>query len=92
MASIIARRPRAPDLRLSASRAIALKRARGELQMDILHIEQLLILAHQRVLRLGEDPHQGVLIEFTERRDDRQTSDKLRNQTELQQVFRLHFS
>ena len=73
--------------RLARDRA---QRAWGELQVHVLHVEQLLILAHERVFRLGENPHQRFLVELAERRDHRQASDEFRNQAEFEQIFRLN--
>src|ERR1700722_6467502 len=66
------------------------KRLVGEGQFDVLHLEQTLILLHQRVLRIGEDLLQRSLVEVFERRHDRQTADEFRDQAVLQQIFRLH--
>ena len=43
----------------------------------------------QRVLRLGEDALQRVLVEILERRDDRQAADEFGDQAEFEQVLRL---
>src|SRR5439155_2276464 len=51
-----------------------------------LHLEQLLILTYQRVLRLRQDAHQRLLIERVQRSEHRQTTDELRNHAELDQV------
>ena len=51
MSSMIERRPRAPVLRLIAFSAID-ERLVGELELDALHLEELLVLLDQRVLRL----------------------------------------
>ena len=50
----------------------------------------LLILLDQRVLRLGQDLDQRVLVELIERRDHRQAADQFRDQAELDQIFGLH--
>ncbi len=86
---MIERRPRAPVLRSIAFLAIGVERVLGEGQLDVLHLEQPLILLDQRVLRLGQDLHQRVLVEILQRRDDRQTADEFRDQAELQQILRL---
>src|SRR5690606_25222585 len=65
------------------------KRILAELELDALHLEELLILLRQRVLRLGENLHERVLVELLERCDDRQTADELRNEPVLDQVLRL---
>src|SRR5690606_26431966 len=65
------------------------QRVLAELELDALHLEELLILLRQRVLRLGQDLDERVLVELLERRDDGQAADELRNETVLDQVFRL---
>ncbi len=59
----------------------------GELQIDAVHVEDLLELAHQRVARFGENAAQRQLVERVERDDDRQAADELGNQAEAQQIF-----
>ncbi len=44
----------------------------------------------QRVLGLGEDRDQRGFVQLVQRRDDRQAADELRNEAELDQIFRLH--
>ncbi len=63
------------------------ERLLGELEVDAVHIEDLLELAHERVARLGEDAPQRQLVERVERHDDRQSADELGNQSEAQQIF-----
>src|SRR5690606_23322221 len=65
------------------------QRVLAELELDALHLEELLILLRQRVLRLGENLDERILVELLERRDDGQPADELRNQAVLDQVFRL---
>ena len=55
------------------------KRVVGELQLDVLHVEQLGVLLDQRVLRLDQDLDQGGFVEVLQRRDHRQTADELRD-------------
>ena len=86
---MIERRPRAPVRRSIAFLAIDVERLVLERQVGVLHLEQALILLDQRVLRLGEDLLQRVLVEVLERRDDRQAADEFRDQAELQQILRL---
>src|ERR671910_2848515 len=59
----------------------------GELQLDVVDLEQPVVLLDQRVARLGEDPDQSVAVERADRGDDRQPADELRDQAELQQVL-----
>ena len=56
----------------------------GKGQPDVLHLEQPLILLHQRVLRLGQDLDQRLLVEILERRNDRQPADELGDEAVLQ--------
>ena len=46
-------------------------------------------MLNQRVLRLGEDLFQSILVEIFERGDYRQAADEFRNQTEAQQILGL---
>src|SRR6202051_1026839 len=61
----------------------------GEGQLDVLHLEQPLILLHQRVLRIGQELLQRSLVEILQRRDHGQAADELRNQAVLQQILGL---
>ena len=74
------RRPRAPTLRFIAWRATGAQRLGGEGELDVLELEHRLVLAHEGVLRLGQDPDQGVLVELLKGRHDRQAADELGNQ------------
>ena len=67
----MARRPRAPLLRASASFATADERALRELELHAVHLEELLVLLHERVLRLREDVDQRLLVQLVERREHR---------------------
>jgi hypothetical protein len=59
-----------PVLRLSALRAIA-ARASAELQLDAIHVEQLLELLADGVPGLGQDLDQRGFVQLLERGDDR---------------------
>ena len=72
--------------RLAGDRA---KRLVGEGQLDVLHLEQPLVLFHQRVLRIGQDLLQRSFVEILQRRDHRQAADEFRDQAVLQQILRL---
>src|ERR1700736_5411915 len=72
--------------RLAGDRAKSLV---GERQLDVLHLEQPLILLHQRVLRIGQDLLERSLVEILERGDHRQAADELRNQPILQEILGL---
>src|SRR6185437_17176833 len=58
-------------------------------QSNIFEFEELLILAHNRVLRFGENLNQRVSAQFLENRDYRHTADKLRDEAEFDQIHRL---
>ncbi len=60
---MIERRPRAPVLRSIACLAIAFRASCVERELDVFHVEQALVLLDQRVLRLGQDLDQRVLVE-----------------------------
>ena len=60
----------------------------GELQLDVLELEHLLVLAHERVLRLGEDPHQRVAVEAAHGTHRRQAADELGDHPVLDEVLR----
>ncbi len=62
-ASRMERRPRAPVLRARAPcAAMACKAPGAHLEFDAFHREQLLVLLDQRVLRLGQDLDQRLLV------------------------------
>jgi hypothetical protein len=54
------------------------------------HLEHLLVLLHQRVLGLGEDAHQGALVQVVQRHRHGKAAHQLRDEAEAQQVLRLH--
>src|SRR5262245_36621616 len=58
-------------------------------QIDRLHLEQPLVLLHQRVLGLGENELERGLVEVLERGDHRQPADEFRDQPILQEVLGL---
>src|SRR3954465_6002969 len=96
--SRMARRPRAPLLRARARCALERllrhrdQRAARELELHAVHLEELLVLLHQAVLRLRQDVDERVLVELVERRDDRQAADELRDQPEFEQILGLHLA
>ena len=59
----MARRPRAPVPRRVACSAIASRASSAELELDAVELEQPLVLAHERVLRLGEHLHERLLVQ-----------------------------
>ena len=64
------------------------QRVLSELELDVVHGEQLLVLLDRGVLRLGQDAQQGVLVERLERADDGQAADDLGDDAVLHEVFR----
>src|SRR6266540_4080108 len=60
----------------------------GEDELDVVVGEEALVLLDERVLRLGEDLDEVVLLQLVHGRDDGQTPDELGNQAEVEQVFR----
>ena len=58
-------------------------------EIDPVHLEQPLILLHQRVLGLGQDELERGLVEILKRRYDRKAADEFRDQAVFEQVFRL---
>ena len=83
------RRPRAPTLRSMASCGDGFQRVVAKLQSNIFELEQLLVLPDDRVLRLGQNLHQRVLVQILQHGDHRQAADELGNEAELDQVHRL---
>ena len=59
----------------------------GEHQLDAVQLEELLVLARERVLGLGQDAHEVVLVQVVDRADDRQAADELGDQAEVEQVL-----
>src|SRR5690606_16352961 len=86
------------DSAQTARSALSLQRLSGhggqcvlrELQLHPVHLEQFLELLHQTVPRSGQDVDQSILGELVQRGQHRQAPDELRDQPELQQIFRLH--
>src|SRR5918999_207993 len=62
----------------------------GELQLDVVEVELLLVLLDQRVLGFGKYFDECSLVEFVQNAAYGQTSDKLRDQSEANEIFRLH--
>src|ERR1700716_4000769 len=58
-------RPETAGTGLPFRRALGgrLKRIRRELELDLVEREELLVLLHDRVLRLGEDTHEVAFVE-----------------------------
>ena len=61
-------------------------------EIDRFHLEQPLVLLHQRVLGLRENELKGRLVEILERGDDGQSADEFRDQDIFQKVVRLNLA
>ena len=87
---MIARRPRAPVFALKGRCRDSAHGAVGEAESDAVHLEQPFVLFQERVLRLGQDLHQGFFLKLMQGCDDWQSADKLGNQTVLNEVLGLN--
>src|SRR4029077_17145738 len=67
-----------------------IERALLEHELDVVEREELLVLLDQRVLRLGKDANDVLLVKVMQGHDDRQPADELRDEPVLQEVLRLH--
>ena len=83
----MARRPRAPGASEQRLIGDGLEGVLGELELDLFHLEELLVLLGERVLRLDQDADQGFLGELGHRADDRQPADELGDEAELEQIL-----
>src|SRR5712691_2912246 len=63
-----------------------------KLQAYVLELEQALVLLDDGILGASENLNQRKLVKIFEHADDGQSSDKFRNQAELDQIFRLDFA
>ena len=68
--------------------AMARERLLGEHELDAVQLEELLVLARERVLGLGEDAHEVVLVQVVDGADDREPADELGDEPEVEQVLR----
>ena len=62
-----------------------------ELEVNVIHLEDLLILLDDSVLGFCKNSYESIGIESVESDRNRDTSDKLRDKTELHKVVRLYF-
>src|SRR5688572_8919762 len=65
------------------------QRAHAHFELDTFHVEQALVLLDERVLGLGEDLDEGVLVQLFQRREHGQTPDELGNETVLDEILGL---
>src|SRR4029078_619022 len=59
----------------------------GELELDVVELEELLVLLDERVARDRQDLHQGVDVEIVDGGDHREPADELGDQAELREVL-----
>src|SRR5207247_2705716 len=78
-----------PGLAVDGLAGNGAKRLLRQREIDRFHLEQPLVLLHQRVLGLGENELEGGLVEVLERRHDRQSTDEFGDQAIFQEVLRL---
>src|SRR5205085_9590431 len=78
------------DLPLNGLPGDCLERVFSKFQLHIIEVKLLLILLDQSVLRFGKNLDECAFVELVEHATHRQTSDKLRNQSKTNEVFRLH--
>src|SRR6478736_6076141 len=64
----------------------------GELELDTVEVEELLVLLDERVARLGEDLDECLAVELVHAGDQRQATDELGDQAELGEVLGTHLS
>ena len=67
-----------------------IERVGREDELDFVHLEHSGVLTGQGVLRLGQDPDQGIHVEILHGRHHRQTPDELGDQAVLHQVLGHH--
>lgn len=58
----------------------------GDVQLHIVHRQQLFILLDQTVAGLFQHAHQRILVQVVQHGDDRQTADQLGDEAELDEV------
>src|SRR2546423_13677398 len=64
----------------------------AELQAHVLELKQPLVLLDDGVFGAREDLNQREFVQIFQHTHYRQAANKFRNQTELDQVFRLHLA
>ena len=62
----------------------------GELELDVLELEELLVLLDEGVLWFGQYPNKIFPIEISDRPKHRQTADELGDETEVDEVLRAN--
>ena len=90
--SRIARKPRGPRAAQQGEVGDRLQPVGVELQLDVLEFEDLLVLPHEGVLRLGEDAYEGLGVEAAHGTDHRHAADELGDHSELDEIFGQHLS
>src|SRR2546426_8834469 len=82
--------PAGPRLALERLARDRREGAVGEAEVHALHLEELLVLPGEGVLRLLQDADQRRLVELLERGDDREPPHGIGDQPDLEQVLGLH--
>ena len=78
------------DFPLNSLSGDGFERILGKLQLNIIEIKLLLVLLDQSVLGFCKNLDECSLVEFVEHAAHRQTSNKFRDQSKADQIFRLH--
>src|SRR4051794_24888133 len=83
-------RPEPAGPRLTVERLVRDRpeRVLGEVEVDVVVVEEPLVLLRERVLRLGQDLHEVVALQLVDCAQHRQAADELRDQPEVQEVLR----
>ena len=92
ISSTSVRRLRAPVRRRMQCSAMSRSAAFGEPEVDAVHLQQRLVLAHDRVGRAGHDQEELVLGQRIELHPDRQASEELGQQAVVQQLLLAHLA
>src|SRR5581483_10149140 len=66
------------------------QRVVGEDELDVVVAEEPLVLLDERVLRLGEDLDEVLAPQLVHGGDDRQASDELGYEAEVEEILRHH--
>ena len=83
------RRPRAPLFALHRFLGDGVQCVLGKDELGIVEVEQLLVLAHNAVLRLGQNSDKSFLVQRVKHRHNGQTADQLGDETKLDEVVGL---
>ena len=87
---MIDRRPRAPVSRVERLVGDRPQRVLGEVEIDVVVVEEALVLLDERVLRLGQDLDEILALQLMHRRQHRQAADELGDQAEVEEILGHH--